>query len=69
LKKQSDDLLTIDFVGVVFLVLASLMATAILAGNTLRAANLLVPTVFGNVGLIFLIGDYTTNKRIRNASN
>ena len=44
--------------------MALIMALAILKGNPVKVGNLLVPSVFGGVGVIFLVGNYLWSKQI-----
>jgi len=51
---KENGLFTFYLIGVLFLLMTLIMALAILKGNPVKVGNLLVPSVFGGVGLSFL---------------
>jgi hypothetical protein len=63
LEKHNDDKFTFYFIGVTMLFVTALLTGTILSATPLNPANLLVPAVFGFVGLIFLIGTYFWDKK------
>jgi hypothetical protein len=63
MEKTNDDKFTFYFIGVIMLFLASLMTGTILGGKPLNSANLLVPSIFGTVGLVFIIGTFVWSRR------
>jgi hypothetical protein len=66
MEKHNDDKFTFYFIGVIMLFIAAIMTGAILGGTPSVMANLLVPSVFGFVGLIFIVGTFLWNRRIKN---
>ena len=66
MEKHNDDKFTFYFIGVIMLFLAAIMTGAILGGTISILVNLLVPSVFGFVGLIFIVGTFVWNRRIKN---
>ena len=69
MEKQSDDAFTFYFIGIIILLMAAVMAGAMLGAKPLNLANLLVPSVFGGAGLIFLVGTHLWEKRAENDFN
>ena len=66
MEKHNDDKFTFYFIGVIMLFLTAIMTGAILGGNPSSTIFLLVPSVFGFVGLVFIVGTYVWNRRIGN---
>jgi hypothetical protein len=64
MEKHSDDAFTFYFIGIIILLMAALMAGTMLGAKPLNLANLLVPSVFGGTGLIFLVGTHLWERRI-----
>jgi hypothetical protein len=62
MENRKDDIFTFYFIGVVILFMAALIAGSILGGKPANTVNLLVPAVFGSVGLFFLVGTYAWSK-------
>ncbi len=67
MEKCSDDKFTFYFIAVMLLIITAIMTGSILRANPLTAANLMAPSVFGALGLIFVIGTYVWSIRIRNS--
>ena len=63
MEDRKDDIFILDFFEVTFLLIAAFIAAALLVGNPEKAINVLVPVVFGGVGLMFLVGKFVLSRK------